>query len=76
SRIRIPKNFTGRTPKERRDLASSVRNALHEHRPPRGGGRGHTVRFDRGAGAAEQRITEVRRSLRAHPCHGCSDREN
>jgi ATP-dependent RNA helicase HelY len=76
SRIRVPKHFTGRTPKERRDLASAVRNALHEHRPPRGGGRGHTVRFDRGTGAAEQRITEVRRSLRAHPCHGCSDREN
>ncbi|MFC6257626.1 DEAD/DEAH box helicase, partial [Kocuria oceani] len=76
SRIRIPKHFTGKTPKERRDLASSVRNALHEHRPPRGGGRGHTVRFDRGTSAAEQRIVDVRKALRAHPCHGCSDREN
>ncbi|MFI7581785.1 DEAD/DEAH box helicase [Kocuria kalidii] len=76
SRIRIPKHFTGRTPKERRDLAASVRNALHEHRPPRGGGRGHTVRFDRGTSAAEQRITDVRRALRGHPCHGCSDREH
>ncbi len=76
SRIRIPKHFTGKSPKERRDLASSVRSALHEHRPPRGGGRGHTVRFDRGTSAAEQRIADVRKALRAHPCHGCSDREN
>lgn len=76
SRIRIPKQFTGRTPKERRDLASSVRNALHEHRPPRGGGRGHTIQFDRGTSAAERRITEVRKALRGHPCHGCSDRES
>ena len=76
SRIRIPKHFTGRTPKERRDLASSARNALHEHRPPRGGGRGHTIQFDRGTSAAERRITEVRKALRGHPCHGCSDREN
>ncbi|GGG68335.1 helicase [Kocuria dechangensis] len=76
SRIRIPKHFTGRTPKERRDLASSVRNALHEHKPPRGGGRGHAIQFDRGTSAAERRIAEVRKALVAHPCHGCSDREN
>ncbi|MFI7481944.1 DEAD/DEAH box helicase [Kocuria sp. M1R5S2] len=76
SRIRIPKHFTGRTPKERRDLASSIRNALHEHRPPRGGGGSRGIQFDRGTSAAERRITEVRRALRAHPCHGCSDRES
>ncbi|HST71341.1 DEAD/DEAH box helicase [Kocuria rosea] len=77
SRIRIPKQFTGKTPKERRDLASSMRNAIHEHKPPRGTtGRGHTIQFDRGTSASERRIAEVRRALRSHPCHGCSDRES
>ncbi|MCJ8503692.1 DEAD/DEAH box helicase [Kocuria flava] len=76
SRIRVPKHFTGKTPKERRDLASSVRAALREHRPPRpGAARPHAAQFDRGTSSAERRITELRRALRAHPCHGCSDRE-
>ena len=34
TRIRIPKSFNAKVPKSRRDLASSVRNALRENRPP------------------------------------------
>ncbi|WP_372710449.1 DEAD/DEAH box helicase [Arthrobacter rhombi] len=73
SRIRIPKSFTGRTPKERKDLAASLRNALHEHRPPRRGAEG----FDfPGSDQQEARITELRRQLKRHPCHGCTERED
>ncbi|RUQ02483.1 RNA helicase, partial [Kocuria sp. HSID17582] len=39
------------------------------------GSGGHTIRFDRGTSARDHRIEELRRRLRAHPCHGCSDRE-
>ncbi|WP_028278711.1 DEAD/DEAH box helicase [Arthrobacter sp. H5] len=73
SRIRIPKQFDARKPKDRRDLASSLRNALHDQRPAqRGRDEGfRTAGIDR----HEKAITELRRRLRAHPCHGCSDRE-
>ena len=76
SRIRIPKHFDARSPKERRDLTSSLRNALREKRPPRTG-IGSESGFAHGTASAEERaITDLRRQLRAHPCHGCSDREN
>ncbi|MCO1340061.1 RNA helicase [Kocuria polaris] len=73
SRIRVPKHFTGKSPKERRDLASSVRNAVHDGRPPRRNAAG----FEFGGNAKqERRIADLRRQLKRHPCHGCSDRED
>ncbi|GHD12701.1 DEAD/DEAH box helicase [Zhihengliuella salsuginis] len=73
SRIRVPKHFTGKSPKERRDLASSLRNAIHDGRPPRRNAAG----FEYGGNAQqEQRIADLRRKLKRHPCHGCSDRED
>ncbi|MBG6184409.1 ATP-dependent RNA helicase HelY [Arthrobacter sp. CAN_A214] len=75
SRIKIPKHFSARSPKDRRDLTSSLRNALAEKRPPRRGA-GRTDGLPSASAAAEERaISELRRRLRAHPCHGCSDRE-
>jgi len=77
TRIRIPKSFNAKVPKSRRDLASSVRNALRENRPP---APGHPRNNDFGLGAGlpnqEKKIAELRRALRAHPCHGCSERED
>ncbi|MDQ0825799.1 ATP-dependent RNA helicase HelY [Arthrobacter sp. B2I5] len=77
TRIRIPKSFNAKVPKSRRGLASSVRNALRENRPP---APGQNRNHDFGRGAAlpnqEKRITELRRALKAHPCHGCSERED
>ncbi|EMQ96625.1 DEAD/DEAH box helicase [Paeniglutamicibacter gangotriensis] len=73
SQIRVPKGFTGRSPKERKDLAASLRNALAESRPPRRGAPG----FDfTGSAEEEARITELRTALKAHPCHGCPERED
>ncbi|WP_026552916.1 DEAD/DEAH box helicase [Arthrobacter sp. H20] len=75
SHIRIPKNFNARSPKDRRDLSSSLRNALHDKRPPR---RDAAVHDGFKTGITERQeasIAELRRKLRSHPCHGCSDRE-
>ena len=77
TRVKIPKNFNGRNPQSRTDLASTLRNRTHNLTPPppeRRAGRGshnppHNPTEDR-------RIEELRRQLRAHPCHGCPDRED
>ncbi|MEO5780298.1 MULTISPECIES: RNA helicase [Arthrobacter] len=76
TRIRIPKSFNAKIPKSRRDLASSVRNAIRDHRPPAPPSRDED--FGRAAAQPnqEKRITELRRELRSHPCHGCSERED
>ena len=76
TRVRIPKSFNAKVPKSRRDLASSVRNALRENRPPAPPNRNDD--FGRAAALPDQekRIAELRRELRAHPCHGCSERED
>ncbi len=69
TRVKIPKAFSGRRPKDRRDLVSSMRNALGalaEARPERG---------RRPPAVGEDRLTELKAALRAHPCHGCADRE-
>ena len=75
SRIRIPKHFSARSPKDRRDLTSSLRNALQEKRPPRRGADRVAAGYSASAAEEERAITDVRRRLRAHPCHGCSERE-
>ena len=67
-RVRLPRNFNARSPQARRDLASSVR-ALGL---PPGGPR----RRGRAVAADDDRIAELRAQLRAHPCHGCDERED
>jgi ATP-dependent RNA helicase HelY len=68
SRVRLPKNFNARSPQARRDLASSLRNlGLDEgQRPNRA----------RAAAADDQEIARLRAAIRAHPCHGCAERED
>ncbi|MBG6083389.1 DEAD/DEAH box helicase [Zhihengliuella flava] len=74
SRIKVPKSFTGKSPKERRDLAATIRNALHDGRPPRRNAAG--FEFAGGNARQEERIAQLRRQLKQHPCHGCSERED
>jgi len=76
TRIRIPKTFNAKVPKSRRDLASSVRNAIRENRPPAPPRRDDDFGRASAAPNQEKRIAELRRELRAHPCHGCSERED
>lgn len=73
-RITVPKHFDVRSPKSRRDLSSSLRNALHEgRREPK------TLRSRRQtpprSADDEAAIESLRRRINSHPCHGCSDRE-
>ena len=81
TRVRIPKNFNGRNPQSRRDLASALRAKTHGLMPPPPGRGGAAARGRRGPGGGrqaqgEQEISRLRAELRAHPCHGCADREN
>lgn len=76
TRIRIPKSFNAKVPKSRRDLASSVRNAVRDNRPPAPPRRDDDFGRASAAPNQEKRIAELRRELRAHPCHGCSERED
>ncbi|UYQ79025.1 DEAD/DEAH box helicase [Glutamicibacter sp. JL.03c] len=72
SRIRIPKGFTGRAPKERRDLASSLRNAIYDQRPPRQDAQSFNYE---GADSFEREIAQMRLDLKDHPCHACSEKD-
>ena len=66
--MRLPKRVDHRVPQVRRDLASSLRNTGIQVPPvPR--------RRTRSAAADDEELTSLRRALRAHPCHGCADRE-
>ena len=65
-RLRLPRHVEHRVPRVRRDLASALRETGIAI-PPR------TRR--RSAAADDAELAALRRALRAHPCHGCDDRE-
>jgi ATP-dependent RNA helicase HelY len=68
-RVRVPRTFNPRSPSDRRDLVSSLRNlgldaeATGRHK-------------QRAAAADDTEIARLRAALRRHPCHGCADREH
>jgi ATP-dependent RNA helicase HelY len=67
-RMRLPRRVDHRTPSVRRDLASSLRNTgIVAPATPR--------RRSRGGNVDDPELATLRRTLRAHPCHGCDDRE-
>jgi ATP-dependent RNA helicase HelY len=67
--LNVPKHFNARNAKSRKDLAATMRVKVpHDPPPPRSSG-------SAGSGE-EQRVSELRRQMRAHPCHGCPEREN
>ena len=74
TRIRVPRNFNGRNPQERRDLASALRTRTHGLTPP------PPVRHEPSRPAPSQanadEIARLRELLRSHPCHQCPDRED
>jgi ATP-dependent RNA helicase HelY len=66
-RIRLPKQVDVRSPRSRRDLADSLRDA----------GIATPARERRRSGAADDaELATLRRALRAHPCHGCEKVED
>ncbi|MFD3574286.1 DEAD/DEAH box helicase [Streptomyces sp. NPDC058644] len=68
-RMRIPKSFNARSPQSRRDLASALRTKAGHIVPDR-------HRKGRAAAADDREIARLRTELRAHPCHGCDERED
>ncbi|TCO53548.1 DEAD/DEAH box helicase [Actinocrispum wychmicini] len=65
-RVRLPKQVDTRSPRSRRDLAATLRNA----------GISVPTRDRRRSGPDDDAdLAALRRALRAHPCHGCQDRE-
>jgi ATP-dependent RNA helicase HelY len=65
-RMRLPKRVEHRVPRVRRDLASALRETGIEV-PSRSRRRSEA--------ADDAELAALRRALRAHPCHGCDDRE-
>ncbi|MEV8536445.1 DEAD/DEAH box helicase [Streptomyces sp. NPDC051211] len=68
-RMRIPKTFNPRSPQSRRDLASALRTKAGHIAPDR-------HRRGRAEAADDREIARLRSALRAHPCHGCDERED
>jgi ATP-dependent RNA helicase HelY len=68
-RMRLPRRVDHRVARVRRDLASSLRNTGIQPPPVRRG----RARTDDGDDAE---LAALRRALRAHPCHGCDERED
>ncbi|MFI9101542.1 DEAD/DEAH box helicase [Streptomyces fildesensis] len=68
-RMRIPKSFNPRSPHSRRDLASAMRTKAGHYEPER-------HRKSRAAAADDTEIARMRTEIRAHPCHGCDERED
>ncbi|MGA8256327.1 MAG: DEAD/DEAH box helicase [Nocardioides sp.] len=71
TRLKVPKSFNGRNPQMRKDLAATLRNRTHDLTPPptapgRSGGP---------VGDSDE-VAGLRAQLRAHPCHGCAERED
>ncbi|MDO5735391.1 MAG: DEAD/DEAH box helicase [Propionibacteriaceae bacterium] len=69
-RVRVPRRFSVRDRAERRALLSAMSNKLDSIDPDEP---------DHSAPPTDeaqmQRIAELRRELKAHPCHACEDRE-
>ncbi len=70
TRLKVPRNFNGRNPQMRRDLAAALRSRTHQLTSPPPASR--KAELDEGT---EREVARLRADLTAHPCHGCPDRE-
>ena len=69
-RLRVPRDLNVRVPAARRDLAARLRAAVADVVPER------RSRARRSPVEQDARVAELRRRLRAHPCHACPERED
>jgi ATP-dependent RNA helicase HelY len=76
TRVKVPRNFNGRNPQMRRDLASALRSKTHNLAPPPPGGDGGPAPRRGGPSDVDAEVAALRAQVRAHPCHGCPDRED
>jgi ATP-dependent RNA helicase HelY len=68
TRVRVPRSFAPRSANARRELAATLRTRLDGLDLPTPSRRGRTHEED-------HELAALRARMRAHPCHGCSDRE-
>jgi len=67
--LTVPKRFNARNAKSRKDLAATMRVKVPQD-PPRPAHTGPGDSLD------EERVSALRSRMRAHPCHGCPERES
>jgi ATP-dependent RNA helicase HelY len=67
-RVRVPRAFAARSANARRELAATLRGRVEGLDLPVMSRRGRTHEED-------VELTALRARMRAHPCHGCADRE-
>jgi ATP-dependent RNA helicase HelY len=75
-RMRVPRNFNGRNPQSRRDLASALKERVKGLDPGSPNQRRKRAASDPTRGSSEEEISRLRAQLRGHPCHGCDERES
>ncbi|HET8959992.1 DEAD/DEAH box helicase [Nocardioides sp.] len=81
TRVKVPRNFNGRNPQMRRDLASALRTKTRdlprpsevEQRAERASSKPR--KHGQGQDPSDE-VAELRAELQAHPCHDCPDRED
>ena len=86
TRIKVPSHLNPKNPKSRRDLATSLRIALPHGEAPWRKGKGRDGEAGGAGGASsdeagtenapDDRIDDLQRRLKAHPCHQCPERED
>ncbi len=67
--LSVPKHFNARNAKSRKDLAATVRVRVPHDPPP-------AKHADSGVSQDVERVSQLRRQMRAHPCHACPERED
>ncbi|ANH39712.1 ski2-like helicase [Nocardioides dokdonensis FR1436] len=78
TRLKVSRSFNPRNPQMRRDLAAQLRMRTRDLPPkhlrgtPGAPGRAHAGE----PSAWESEVTDLRRQLKAHPCHECPERED
>ena len=78
TKLRVPKQFNSRLVAARRDLASTMRNALDELGGADDIGSGRPSKREankRPSTVDDAELSRLRAQMRTHPCHDCPDRE-
>ena len=70
TQVKVPPNFNPKSPKSRRDLATSLRIAV-----PHGLEDSPRRRARQVTAGESERVAQLRHELTNHPCHQCPDRE-
>ncbi len=77
TRMRVPKSFNGRNAASRRDLATALWERVNGLRATGEDGHDPVIRSRGGdPDPVAREVAELRRRLKAHPCHDCPDRED